>query len=725
VEEKVKADLKRIFGFSQFRGNQEKIVDNLLNKKNTFVIMPTGAGKSLCYQLPAVVNEGTAIVISPLIALMKNQVDQLTALGINAHFLNSTLNKSEATKVKNEVLSQKTKLLYVAPESLTKEENIEFLKKANLSFVAIDEAHCISEWGHDFRPEYRRIKSIIAQIGPNLPIIALTATATPKVQQDIQRNLQMEEADLFKSSFNRTNLFYEVRPKVKNDSKKSLIKFIKGHKGKSGIIYCLSRKKVEEIAALLRVNQINAAPYHAGLDSAIRIKNQDDFLNEELDVIVATIAFGMGIDKPDVRYVIHYDVPKSLEGYYQETGRAGRDGLEGHCLMFYRYDDIVKLDKFNKDKAVNERENAKILLQEMAAFAETGVCRRKFILNYFGETMDDDCGFCDNCKRARETFEGLELATKVLQAAQQTNERFRLDHLVSVLIGEKTDYVESYQHDKLPIFGQGADQTAKTWVGVIRQSMIKNFLEKDIESYGVLKLTSKGLDFLDAPYSIDLFKDHDFDAEVENEQAEIVINAGIAHDEKLFELLKAERKKVARSKGLPPYVIFQDPSLEEMATVYPTTREELAQINGVGMGKVAKFGAPFLKLITTYVEENEIETASDVVVKSSGTRSKVKISIIQQIDRKTDLDEITGNLNISLSELLHEIEQIIYSGTKLNIDYYIHRIMDDEREEFLHDYFMTANSDNIKEALEELEDEDFAEDELRVYRIKFISEHAN
>jgi ATP-dependent DNA helicase RecQ len=725
VEEKVKADLKRIFGFSQFRGNQEKIVDNLMNKKNTFVIMPTGAGKSLCYQLPAVVNEGTAIVISPLIALMKNQVDQLTALGINAHFLNSTLNKSEATKVKNEVLSQKTKLLYVAPESLTKEENIEFLKKANLSFVAIDEAHCISEWGHDFRPEYRRIKSIIAQIGPNLPIIALTATATPKVQQDIQRNLQMEEADLFKSSFNRTNLFYEVRPKVKNDSKKSLIKFIKGHKGKSGIIYCLSRKKVEEIAALLRVNQINAAPYHAGLDSAIRIKNQDDFLNEELDVIVATIAFGMGIDKPDVRYVIHYDVPKSLEGYYQETGRAGRDGLEGHCLMFYRYDDIVKLDKFNKDKAVTERENAKILLQEMAAFAETGVCRRKFILNYFGETMDDDCGFCDNCKRDRETFEGLELATKALQAVQQTNERFRLDHLVSVLIGEKTDYVESYQHDKLPIFGQGADQTAKTWVGVIRQSMIKDFLEKDIESYGVLKLTPKGLNFLDGPYSIDLYKDHDYDAELENEQAEIVINAGIAHDEKLFELLKAERKKVAKSKGLPPYVIFQDPSLEEMATVYPTTREELAQINGVGMGKVAKFGAPFLKLITTYVEENEIETAADVVVKSSGTRSKVKISIIQQIDRKTGLDEIAENLNINLAELLQEIEQIIYSGTKLNIDYYIEKIMDEDREELLHDYFMTASTDNIKEALDELEDEDFAEDELRVYRIKFISEHAN
>jgi ATP-dependent DNA helicase RecQ len=725
VEEKVKADLKKIFGFSQFRGNQEMIVDNLLNKKNTFVIMPTGAGKSLCYQLPAVMNEGTAIVISPLIALMKNQVDQLNALGINAHFLNSTLNKSEATKVKNEVLSQKTKLLYVAPESLTKEENIEFLKKANLSFVAIDEAHCISEWGHDFRPEYRRIKTIVAQIGPNLPIIALTATATPKVQQDIQRNLQMEEADLFKSSFNRTNLFYEVRPKVKNDSKKSLIKFIKGHKGKSGIIYCLSRKKVEEIAALLQVNQINAAPYHAGLDSAVRIKNQDDFLNEELDVIVATIAFGMGIDKPDVRYVIHYDVPKSLEGYYQETGRAGRDGLEGHCLMFYRYDDIVKLDKFNKDKAVTERENAKVLLQEMAAYAETGVCRRKFILNYFGETMDEDCGFCDNCKRQRETFEGLELVTKALEAAKQTNERFRLDHLVSVLIGEKTDYVESYKHDELPIFGSGADQTAKTWISVIRQAMIKDFLEKDIENYGVLKLTPKGKDFLESPYSIDLFKDHDFDAEVETEQAEIEINAGIAYDEKLFELLKAERKKVAKSKGLPPYVIFQDPSLEEMATVYPTTREELAQINGVGMGKVAKFGAPFLKLISTYVEENEIETAADVVVKSSGTRSKVKISIIQQIDRKIDLDEIAENLNISLSELLQEVEQIIYSGTKLNIDYYIHHIMDEEREDLLHDYFMTASSDNIKEALEELEDEDFAEDELRVYRIKFISEHAN
>jgi ATP-dependent DNA helicase RecQ len=725
VEEKVKADLKKIFGFSQFRGNQEFIVDNLLNQRNTFVIMPTGAGKSLCYQLPAVVQEGTAIVISPLIALMKNQVDQLNAVGINAHFLNSTLTKSEANKVKSEVLKKKTKLLYVAPESLTKEENVAFLKEAHLSFVAIDEAHCISEWGHDFRPEYRKIKSIIAQIAPHLPIIALTATATPKVQQDIQRNLQMEEADLFKSSFNRDNLFYEVRPKLKNESKKSLIKFIKQHKGKSGIIYCLSRKKVEEIAGLLKVNQINAAPYHAGLDSAIRIKTQDDFLNEELDVIVATIAFGMGIDKPDVRYVIHYDVPKSLEGYYQETGRAGRDGLEGHCLMFYRYEDILKLDKFNKDKAVTERENAKILLQEMSAFAETGVCRRKFILNYFGETLEEDCGFCDNCKREREVFEGMDFLMIALEAVQQTNERFGLDHLVKVIRGEMDDYIESYEHNQLPVFGKGKEESDKHWTSVIRQAMIAALLEKDIENYGILKLTQKGLDFMDGPYSVDLYKDHDYEKLTEAETQELQITTGPAYDEKLFELLKAERKRLAKTKNLPPYVIFQDPSLEEMATVYPTTKEELAQINGVGMGKVAKFGAPFLKLISAYVEENEIETATEVVVKTSGTRSKAKISIIQQIDRKIDLDEIAENLNISMDELLQEIEQIIYSGTKLNIDYYIHHIMDEEREDILHDYFMNAESDHIKTALEELGEEEFAEDELRVYRIKFISEHAN
>ena len=725
MEEKVKLELKRIFGFSQFRGNQELIVDNLLNQRNTFVIMPTGAGKSLCYQLPAVVSEGTAIVISPLIALMKNQVDQLNAIGVNAHFLNSTLTKSEATKVKNEVLKKKTKLLYVAPESLTKEENIAFLKEAHLSFVAIDEAHCISEWGHDFRPEYRKIKSIVAQIAPHLPIIALTATATPKVQQDIQRNLQMEEADLFKSSFNRTNLYYEIRPKVKNDSKKSLIKFIKQHKGKSGIIYCLSRKKVEEIAELLKVNQVNAAPYHAGLDSAIRIKTQDDFLNEELDVIVATIAFGMGIDKPDVRYVIHYDVPKSLEGYYQETGRAGRDGLEGHCLMFYRYEDIVKLDKFNKDKAVTERENAKILLQEMSAYSETSVCRRKFILNYFGEILEKDCGFCDNCKRERETFEGVHALSIALKAVKQTQERFGIEHLVKVIIGEKDDYIISYQHDTLPVFGKGKGENERHWTSVIRQGMIAALLEKDIENYGLLKLTPKGDNFLEDPYLIELYKDQDFEQLGQNEVEEEQLQSAQAYDEKLFELLKVERKRVAKSKGLPPYVIFQDPSLEEMATVYPTTKEELSQINGVGMGKVEKFGASFLQVIQNYVAENELETASEVLIKTSGTRSKVKISIIQQIDRKIKLEEIAQNLNLSLMDLLQEIEQITYSGTKLNIDYYIHRIMDDEREEILLDYFMNAETDHIKDALDELEGEDFTEEELRVYRIKFISEHAN
>lgn len=721
----VKENLKKIFGFSQFRGNQEVIVDSILSGKNTFVIMPTGAGKSLCYQLPAVIKEGTAIVISPLIALMKNQVDQLNAFGINAYFLNSTLSKSETNKVKKEVLSGNAKLLYVAPESLTKEENINFLKEANLSFVAVDEAHCISEWGHDFRPEYRKIKSIIAQIGPQLPVIALTATATPKVQQDIQRNLQMEEADLFKSSFNRPNLYYEIRPKQKGETKKQVIKYIKTQKGKSGIIYCLSRKKVEEIAELLVVNGINAAPYHAGLDSNVRIKNQDSFLNEDLDVIVATIAFGMGIDKPDVRYVIHYDVPKSLEGYYQETGRAGRDGLEGHCLMFYRYEDIVKLEKFNKDKPVNERENAKVLLQEMASYAESSVCRRRVLLHYFGERLDKDCGFCDNCKKTKVMFEGKEDILLVIQAVKATQQRFNLQHIVDVVRGINTEYVESYKHDRLPVFGKGKDKDEKHWETVIRQSMIFGLLEKDIENYGVILLSDQSEQFLKEPYSVKLSEDHNFEEVVVKDIAEDLNSMGKAYDEKLFELLQLERKKLAKSKNLPPYVIFQDPSLEEMATVYPTTKDELAQINGVGMGKVAKFGAPFLKLIENYVEENDITTASDVVVKTSGTRSKVKISIIQQVDRKIDLEEIASNLSMSMSDLLHEIEQIIYSGTKLNINYYIENIMDDEREDILHDYFMNASTDNIQEAIQELEDEDFGEEEIRVYRIKFISEHAN
>ncbi|EPR68499.1 DNA helicase RecQ [Cyclobacterium qasimii] len=725
MDKEVKDNLKKIFGFNQFRGNQELIVNNILKGNNTFVIMPTGAGKSLCYQLPAVSKSGTAIVISPLIALMKNQVDQLNSYGINAHFLNSTLSKTESNRVKGEVSAGLTKLLYVAPESLTKEENVKFLKNADISFVAIDEAHCISEWGHDFRPEYRKIKSIISQIGDNLPVIALTATATPKVQQDIQRNLQMEEADLFKSSFNRTNLYYEVRPKVKNETKKEIIKYIKSQKGKSGIIYCLSRKKVTEIAELLKVNGINAAPYHAGLDGHVRVKNQDDFLNEEVDVIVATIAFGMGIDKPDVRYVIHYDVPKSLEGYYQETGRSGRDGLEGHCLMFYRYEDIVKLEKFNKDKPVNERENARVLLQEMAAYSESSVCRRRFLLHYFGETLSKDCGFCDNCKKTKETFEGKDDIVKAIKAVKETNQRFSMDHIVSLLRGEKNDYIMSYGHDKLSSFGAGKDKDEIYWKTVLRQAMIFCLLEKDIENYGIILLSDKSEAFIKKPYSVTLSKNHDFAKMAESVSSEEMSNIGKAYDEKLYELLKLERKKVAKAKNLPPYVIFQDPSLEEMATIYPTTAEELAQINGVGTGKVSKFGKSFLRLIENYVEENEITTASDVVVKTSGIRSKVKITIIQQIDRKIDLDEIANNLNISMNELLHEIEQIIYSGTKLNINYYIENIMDDEREDILQDYFMTAESDHIRDAMAELEDDDFAEEEVRVYRIKFISDHAN
>ncbi|AKP52136.1 DNA helicase RecQ [Cyclobacterium amurskyense] len=725
MDKEVKDNLKKIFGFNQFRGNQQLIVDNILKGNNTFVIMPTGAGKSLCYQLPAVSKSGTAIVISPLIALMKNQVDQLNSFGINAHFLNSTLSKTESNRVKGEVSAGLTKLLYVAPESLTKEENVKFLKNADISFVAIDEAHCISEWGHDFRPEYRKIKSIISQIGDNLPVIALTATATPKVQQDIQRNLQMEEADLYKSSFNRTNLYYEVRPKVKNETKKEIIKYIKSQKGKSGIIYCLSRKKVTEIAELLKVNGINAAPYHAGLDGHVRVKNQDDFLNEEVDVIVATIAFGMGIDKPDVRYVIHYDVPKSLEGYYQETGRSGRDGLEGHCLMFYRYEDIVKLEKFNKDKPVNERENARVLLQEMAAYSESSVCRRRFLLHYFGETLSTDCGFCDNCKKTKETFEGKDDIVKVINAVKETNQRFSMDHIVSLIRGEENDYILSYDHNKLPSFGVGKDKDEIHWKTVLRQAMIFGFLEKDIENYGIILLSDQSEAFLKKPHSVTLSKNHNFDKMAESVSSEEMNTIGKAYDEKLYELLKLERKKVAKAKNLPPYVIFQDPSLEEMATVYPTTSEELAQINGVGMGKVSKFGRSFLRLIENYVEENEIITASDVVVKTSGIRSKVKITIIQQIDRKIDLDEIANNLNISMSDLLHEIEQIIYSGTKLNINYYIENIMDDEREDILQDYFMTAESDHIKDAMAELEDDDFAEEEVRVYRIKFISDHAN
>lgn len=718
----LKEKLKEVFGYGQFRGTQEIIINNIMAGRNTFVIMPTGAGKSLCYQLPALMQEGTAIVISPLIALMKNQVDQLNAVGVNAQFLNSTLTKTEINRVKKQILNGEVKLLYVAPESLTKEENVEFMKTADISFVAIDEAHCISEWGHDFRPEYRRIKSIIGQIG-ELPIIALTATATPKVQIDIQKNLQMEEADVFKSSFNRTNLYYEVR--AKQHTKKQVIKYIKNHKGKSGIIYCLSRKKVEEIAELLKVNDIKAAPYHAGLDGPVRMKNQDDFLNEEVDVIVATIAFGMGIDKPDVRFVIHYDTPKSLEGYYQETGRAGRDGLEGNCLMFYSYNDILKLEKFNKDKPVTERDNAKVLLQEMSSYAESTVCRRIQLLHYFGEHMQKDCGFCDNCIKPKETFEGMDHILLTLETASKTGERFGLGHLVTVIRGLNNEYVESYSHDQLDVYGKGAEHSNEFWNAVVRQALLFEFLEKDIDNIGLLRLSDKGKEFMAQPYPVTLSKNHDYSNIGEEEESEKEVIVTKAHDVNLFELLKGLRKKIAKDKNLPPYVIFQDPSLEEMATTYPTNKEELAQVNGVGMGKVIKFGVPFLAAITKYVEENEIVTAADVVVKSAINKSKVKIFIIQQIDRKIDLEEIAESKDLTMAELLEEIEHICYSGTKLNLTYYIDQVLDDERQDEIFEYFLNSDTDNIQSALQELGEEEYSEEELRLMRIKFLSEYAN
>jgi ATP-dependent DNA helicase RecQ len=727
VEEKdeLKLKLKEVFGYTTFRGNQERIIRNILDGKNTFVIMPTGAGKSLCYQLPALMLEGLAIVISPLIALMKNQVDQMNAYGVNARFLNSTLSKGEITRLKKDCVNGIVKLLYVAPESLTKEENLEFLKKIKVSFVAIDEAHCISEWGHDFRPEYRRIKSMIQQFG-NLPVVALTATATPKVQLDIQKNLQMEDADIFLSSFNRKNLYYEVRPK--KETKKQLIKFLRDNKGKSGIVYCLSRKKVEEIAKLISVNGFKAAPYHAGLDPDVREKNQDDFLNEEVDIIVATIAFGMGIDKPDVRFVVHYDVPKSLEGYYQETGRAGRDGLEGLCLMFYSHNDLNKLEKFNKDKSVQERENARVLLQEMEYYAESPVCRRRQLLHYFGEEFkEDNCGMCDNCVHPRERFDGTEAVKVVLKAVKQTNERFGLNHLVNVIRGIEDEYVKSYGHFDLPIYGTGGDEDADYWKSVIRQTLIYQYLEKDIENIGVLKISKKGESFLKKPVSIELARDHDFTTEVEDEEVsseKVPVNAK-AYDDKLFELLKALRKKIAKDKNLPPYVIFQDPSLEEMATTYPTTKEDLASVNGVGMGKVNKFGKEFLELINKYVDENDIETATEVVVKSSVNKSKTKIFIIQQIDKKVDLDEIAELTNLSFEELLTEIENICYSGTKLNLNYYIDELIDPSKQDDIHDYFMNAETDSLEAALNDASLADYTEEEIRLMRIHFMSEYAH
>ena len=717
-------ELKRNFGFDTFKGNQEAIIRNLLAGNDTFVLMPTGGGKSLCYQLPSLILDGTAIVISPLIALMKNQVDAMRNFSAEdgvAHFINSSLNKTAIDQVKTDILSGKTKLLYVAPESLTKEENIDFLKQVNVSFYAVDEAHCISEWGHDFRPEYRRIRPIIDEIGVR-PVIALTATATPKVQHDIQKNLGMLEATVFKSSFNRPNLYYEVRPKTANIDK-DIIKYIKSQEGKSGIIYCLSRKKVEELAELLQVNGIRALPYHAGMDSATRTQNQDAFLLEKIDVIVATIAFGMGIDKPDVRYVIHYDIPKSLEGYYQETGRAGRDGGEGQCITFYINKDLQKLEKFMQGKPIAEQEIGKQLLLETAAYAESSLCRRKILLHYFGEEYEEDnCGNCDNCLNPKKQVEAKDQLCAVLETIIALKEKFKAEYVIDVLLGKETSQILSYQHEDLEVFGSGQGEDERTWNAVIRQALIAGYIGKDIENYGLLKVTKAGHAFLKNPVSFKIVKDVDFD-EVE-EEVPMKGGASCAVDPELYSILKDLRKKIAKRLELPPYVIFQDPSLEAMATTYPITIEELQNIPGVGAGKAKRYGEEFVKVIKAHVEENEIERPEDLRVRTVANKSKLKVSIIQAIDRKIALDELAESKGLEFGELLDEIEAIVYSGTKINIDYFLHEIMDDEHIDDIFDYFKESESDSLEDAIEEFGME-YSEEEIRLIRIKFLSEMGN
>ena len=717
-------ELKRNFGFDTFKGNQEAIIRNLLAGNDTFVLMPTGGGKSLCYQLPSLILDGTAIVISPLIALMKNQVDAMRNFSAEdgvAHFINSSLNKTAIDQVKTDILSGKTKLLYVAPESLTKEENIDFLKQVNVSFYAVDEAHCISEWGHDFRPEYRRIRPIINEIGVR-PVIALTATATPKVQHDIQKNLGMLEATVFKSSFNRPNLYYEVRPKTANIDK-DIIKYIKSQEGKSGIIYCLSRKKVEELAELLQVNGIRALPYHAGMDSATRTQNQDAFLLEKIDVIVATIAFGMGIDKPDVRYVIHYDIPKSLEGYYQETGRAGRDGGEGQCITFYINKDLQKLEKFMQGKPIAEQEIGKQLLLETAAYAESSLCRRKILLHYFGEEYEEDnCGNCDNCLNPKKQVEAKDQLCAVLETIIALKEKFKAEYVIDVLLGKETSQILSYQHEDLEVFGSGQGEDERTWNAVIRQALIAGYIGKDIENYGLLKVTKAGHAFLKNPVSFKIVKDVDFD-EVE-EEVPMKGGASCAVDPELYSILKDLRKKIAKRLELPPYVIFQDPSLEAMATTYPITIEELQNIPGVGAGKAKRYGEEFVKVIKAHVEENEIERPEDLRVRTVANKSKLKVSIIQVIDRKIALDELAESKGLEFGELLDEIEAIVYSGTKINIDYFLHEIMDDEHIDDIFDYFKESESDSLEDAIEEFGME-YSEEEIRLIRIKFLSEMGN
>ena len=716
--------LKNYFGFDKFKGNQEAIIQNLMAGNDTFVLMPTGGGKSLCYQLPSLLMEGTAIVISPLIALMKNQVDAMRNFSEEdgvAHFINSSLNKSAIDQVKSDIVAGKTKLLYVAPESLTKEENVEFLKTVKISFYAVDEAHCISEWGHDFRPEYRRIRPIINEIG-TAPVIALTATATPKVQHDIQKNLGMVEAKVYKSSFNRPNLYYEVRPKT-NNIDKDIIKFIKNNPDKSGIIYCLSRKKVEELAEILQANGINARPYHAGMDSATRTQNQDDFLMEKIDVIVATIAFGMGIDKPDVRFVIHYDIPKSLEGYYQETGRAGRDGGEGQCITFYTNKDLQKLEKFMQGKPVAEQEIGKQLLLETAAYAESSVCRRKTLLHYFGEEyMEDNCGNCDNCLNPKKQVEAQDLLCTVIETILAVKENFKADYIIDVIQGKETSEVLAHLHEDLEIFGSGMGEEERTWNAVIRQALIAGYLSKDVENYGLLKVTDEGRKFLKHPQSFKITEDIDFD-EVE-EEAPMRGGGSCAVDPALYTMLKDLRKKLSKQLEVPPYVIFQDPSLEAMATIYPITLEELQNIPGVGAGKAKRYGEEFCKLIKRHCEENEIERPEDLRVRTVANKSKMKVAIIQAIDRKVALDDIANSKGIEFDELLDEIEAIVYSGTKLNIDYFLEDIMDEDHLLDIYDYFKESTTDDIDDALDELGDE-YTEEEVRLVRIKFISEMAN
>lgn len=724
------SSLKKYFGFSKFKGLQEDVIQNVLDDKDTFVIMPTGGGKSLCYQLPAIMKEGTAIVVSPLIALMKNQVDAIRGIseqhGI-AHVLNSSLTKAEVRQVMEDISNEVTKLLYVAPESLTKEEYVDFLRTVKLSFVAVDEAHCISEWGHDFRPEYRNLKGIINRLGDDIPIIGLTATATPKVQEDIIKNLGMTDAKVFKASFNRPNLFYEVRPKTQNVDA-DIIRFVKQHQGKSGIIYCLSRKRVEELAQVLQVNGISAVPYHAGFDAKTRSKYQDMFLMEEVDVVVATIAFGMGIDKPDVRFVIHHDIPKSIESYYQETGRAGRDGGEGHCLAFYAYKDVEKLEKFMSGKPVAEQEIGNALLQEIVAYAETSMSRRKFILHYFGEDFDpihgEGADMDDNSRNPKPKEEAKDEVVKLLSVVRDTNEKFKSKEIVRILVGKTNAMISSHKTDEKPFFGIGKDKDKAYWMALVRQVLVSGLLKKEIERYGILHLTDAGKKYQQKPESFMMTKDHVYSEEVVDNVITAGKSGGGAADDNLLKLLRDLRKREAKKLGVPPFVVFQDPSLEDMSLKYPINMEELLNIQGVGEGKAKKYGKPFIDLISKYVEENDIVRPDDLVVKSTGANSGLKLYVIQSIDRKLSLDDIASAKGLELSELIKEMEQIVFSGTKLNIGYWIDEILDEDQQEEIHDYFLEADTDSISQAIDEF-DGDYDDEELRLYRLKFISEVAN